>query len=103
MRDSYVSPKKNDTPISYVELVILSLSIYHSTAQRKKLVRADQSATTQASTQADRCRVPACRRASIAARCVLKTNEEIEIYAAKKYTGMQPQAAGDAQWSRLKL
>ena len=52
-------------------------------AQTAKQLRADQSATTQASRQ--NWREPACRRAS-AARSVLKTNKEIEICPAYKNT-----------------
>ena len=52
-------------------------------------VRANQSATTQASRQS--------WRDLSAARCVLKTNEEIEVCPAKKNTGTTLQAAGDAR------
>ena len=59
-------------------------------------VRADQSARTQASRQI--WREPACRRPSTvsAARCVIKTNEEIEINLPDKKKQAQ-QAAGDAR------
>ena len=63
-----------------------------------KHVRAYQSATTQASRQ--RWREPACRLAS-AARCVLKTDQEIESVRPTKRK--QPQAAATGDTRRICL